>query len=157
MSWTKLQLITQTLNKLGMSDYLFNAQPQDLNSLAQQQETMIMTWESEGISIGWNIASNPDNVDLSAESGLQLIANAAVYLNLAVIVAPDFGKAVPIEVKAAAKQAYNALVMKAAWPSQMQGNNMIPAGAGYKYPFQNFLQVNQSPLSISDGGFLELP
>lgn len=157
MSWTKLQLITGALDELGMSDYLFDSQPQQLQVAAMRLESMIMTWGGQGINIGWNIASNPDNIDLSVDSGLQLIAAEAVMLNLAIRLAPAYGKAVSLETKASAKQAFNQLVMRAAYPRAKQRNNMVPAGAGYKYPFQNFLPVNQSPLDISDGGFLELP
>jgi hypothetical protein len=84
-------------------------------------------------------------------------SNEAIYLNLAIRIAPTVGKAVSIETKASAKAAYNQLLSRATKPVEQQLPNTMPAGSGnkkYRYD-QPFLNPPSDPLLAGDDGPIE--
>jgi len=69
---------------------------------------------------------------LSQETNVPDSANEAIYTNLAIKIAPSFGKAVSIDTKMTAKQSLDTLMSRAAFPMEQQLPSTLPAGAGNK-------------------------
>ena len=92
MSWTKLQLIRQAFSQIGLADYDFDLQPEQLQNALFLLDSMMATWNAKGISLSYPTPTSPENSNTSDESNIPDRANEAVYLNLALRIAPTLGK-----------------------------------------------------------------
>ena len=159
MGYSKRQFITAALSEIGLADYVFDLQPQDLESGLRRLDSMMAEWNAKGIRLGYPIPGSPQNSDINAQSEVPDSANEAIITNLAIRLAPSYGKAVMAETKVAAKNAYNTLLSRATLPAEQQMPGSMPAGAGNK-PWRiydnPFLQPPVSPVLTGQDGVLEL-
>jgi hypothetical protein len=83
----------------------------------------------------------------------------AIYTNLAIKLAPSYGKQVMPDTKTTAKESYNTLLSLAAMPYEQQMPGTMPAGAGNKpwRVYDNpFLRQPVDPLLAGQDGQIEL-
>lgn len=132
MSYSKRQFVTAAFEEIGLASYVFDLQPEQLDSAVQKLDSMMAAWNAAGIRLSYPIPGNPDNTDIDAITNVPDSANEAIVMSLAVRLAPGLGKAVSIDTKVSAKQGYNTLLSRAAMPPQMQFPAGMPAGAGNK-------------------------
>jgi hypothetical protein len=132
MSWTKLQFVNKALSAIGYASYVYDLQPEQLDSVLVSLDSMMATWDANGIKIGYPIPSSPQESNLADDSNVPDAANLAIYTNLALIVCPDFGKTAPQELKQNAKSSYTALLTYVVKANLMQFPSTTPAGAGNK-------------------------
>lgn len=157
--WTKRELVMQAFEDAGLASYAFDLTPEQLQSAMRKMDSMLATWAAKGVQLGYAMASGPETGDLDQLSGLQTTANEAVYLNLALRIAPAFGKTVATGTAMAAKDAYDSLLISAALPQPAQLPRNMPIGAGSKpwrgrsSPF--IAPPDTSPVQISQGGNLD--
>jgi len=140
MSWSKLDFVKQAFEEIGYASYVFDAMPEQLNSVLITLDAMMATWNAKGIRVGYPLPGSPAYSDINQETEVPDASNEAIYLNLACRIAPRFGKKVYQDTKQAAKEAYDALLIKTAEPIEMQFPSTTPVGAGNKntgtrYPF----------------------
>lgn len=157
MGWTKKQFIEQAFDDIGLAGYVFDLQPEQLQSALRKLDTMMATWNAQGIRLAYPLPPSPQDSDINQETDVPDSAYEAIYSNLAIRIASSFGKQVPIEVKATAKQAYNVLLQRATRPIEMQLPRTMPAGAGQK-PWRiddPFVPPPQSPVQTGPEGYLE--
>jgi hypothetical protein len=160
MAYTKRDIVEQAFEEIGLASYVFDLQPQQLDSALRRLDSMMATWNAKGLRLAYPLPSSPSDSDLDQEIGAPDSAIEAMYLNLAVRISGGFGKTVSPDTKAAAKRAYNEVVANAAKPVEMQlGNETIPAGAGnkgYRYYNNPFLREPKDPLTVGTDGILDL-
>jgi hypothetical protein len=132
MGWKKRHFVNKALEKVGYANYVFDNMPEQQESVLQSLDAMMATWDAEGIKLGYPIPSSPDASKLDDESGVPDISVLAIYLNLAILIAPDFGKTISPEVKTTAKNAKRALLGFFAMPQEMQYPATLPQGQGNK-------------------------
>lgn len=138
MSWTKRQFITQAFEEIGLASYVFDLTPEQLNSALRKMDAMIAGWNANGVRIGYPLPASPEDSDLDEESGVPDFANEAIYLNLALRIAPGLGKTPSAETKQFADMAYNNLANQTALPTlERQMPVTMPRGQGTK-PWRNF-------------------
>ena len=159
MAWTKRQLVKKAFGKIGLASYIYDIKPAQLQSAAQDMDAMVGEWETKGVRIKYPFAADPDNIDLDTEVDSPAGSIQALYSNLAVLIASDFGKVVPLELKKLARSSYKNLLLLKPLPQEMQFPSTMPAGAGNK-PWREgygpFLpKPDDSPLQIGKGGELE--
>ena len=130
--WTKRALVTQAFEEAGLAAYVFDLTPEQLQSAMRRLDSMMATWAGKGINLGYAMASGPDTGDLDQFSGIPAHFNEAVFLNLALRIAPAFGKTVAQGTAVAAKEAYDTMMIAAAQPEQVQMPRGMPRGAGDK-------------------------
>lgn len=152
--WTKRQLIEQAFAEIGLATDAFNVAPEHMQRALNSLDAMMGTWNAKGIRLGYALPSGPDASNIDADSGLPDGATEAAFLNLALRIAPSFGKTVQPSTQKSADEAYRALLLHAAQPSQQQLPNTLPRGAGnkpwrYERPF--FPQPCE-PITASEGG-----
>lgn len=161
MGWTKKQLISEALGELSLQGYEFDISPEEQITALRRLDTMMATWDAKGIRLGYAFPSGPDDSDPDTESGLPDTAVETVYLNLAVRLAPGYGKQVSPDTKRSASEGFDALMAAAAMPRQQQLPNTLPRGAGnrtvYGYPGPFFPGPCRDPLRIAQGGDLDIP
>ena len=157
MSWTKRQFVLEAFDSIGLASYVFDLQPEQLQSALRKMDSMMATWNGMGIRLGYPLPSAPQDSDIDDPTEVPDSANEAIYTNLAIRIAPSFGKQVPLEVKVAAKQGYNVLLQRATAPIEKQLPGTMPAGAGQK-PWRvddPFVAPPQNPVQTGPEGFLE--
>ena len=132
MGYSKRQFVTGAFEEIGLASYVFDLQPQDLETALRRLDAMMAEWNAKGIRLGYPLPGSPESSDLDAESGVPDSANEAIITNLAMRLAPGFGKTLNALTASTAKQGYNTLLSRAAMPAQMQFPASLPSGAGWK-------------------------
>jgi len=160
MSWTKRQLVTQAFEEIGLAAYVFDLTPEQLESALRRMDAMVGGWSANGARIAYPLPSSPQLSDLDAESNIPDFANEALYLGLAVRLAPSFGKTVSPETKAFADMAYSNMANQVAIPTpERQMPQTLPRGQGTK-PWRNFnnpfCQRPEDPLLAGSDGKIDL-
>lgn len=128
MQWTKKLLIDQVFAELGLPVYTFDIQPEQRQSVLVSMESLVAHWESKSIWLQYDYG-----VDESADSGISDQSALGLIANVAVRVAPQFGKTLPAETLAMATEAYENFAAAAAMPLPSQMPGTMPRGAGHKY------------------------
>ena len=158
MGYTKRQFVTAALEEIGLASYVFDLQPEQLQSALRRLDALMADWNGKGIRLGYPLPSSPQDSDLDEESNVPDSANEAVILNLAIRLAPSYGKQVAIETKASAKQGYDVLLQRATVPPQQQLPGSLPSGAGNK-PWRvydgPFIRPPVDPVTVGQDGPLE--
>lgn len=143
--WTKLQFVEAALEEIGLAPYNFDIQPELKESIRARMDSMVAEWMERGLQLSYDLGA-----DLNSEAGVALVHNAAVYLNLAIRIAPGLGKIPSAETKSAAAQTMDSLWIQAAQPQEQQMPASMPRGEGQKpwrttyYPF--FPKPDTSPV-----------
>lgn len=145
MGYSKRQFVSAAFEEIGLASYAFDLQPQQLESALRRLDAMLASWNSLGIRLGYPLPSSPEFSDIDAESEVPDSANEAIITNLAVKLAPSYGKQVMPETKATARETYNTLISRAVLPMEQQLPGTMPAGAGNK------------PWRVYDNPFLRPP
>lgn len=135
MSWTKKDLIVQAYEEIGYASYVFDLEPEQMQSALRRLDSLMATWNGEGIAIGYLLPSSPENSSLDDLAGVPDWSYEAIYLELAKRLAPTVGKQVSQETKVAAREAYKILLKKTQQNNTMQLPTTLPLGAGNK-PFR---------------------
>lgn len=159
MSWTKAQLINEAFTELGLGSD-FDITSEETQSALRRLDTMMGVWDAKGIRLGYPLPASPDDSDAAQDSGLPDTALEPVYLNLALRLAPSFGKTVSVETRRNASAGYDRLLIAAAQPLPPQQPSTMPRGAGNKpwrplsSPF--FPRPTDNPLQVTSGGDLNI-
>lgn len=128
MAWTKRQLLEQAFAEIGRAAFTFDLQPEELQSGLRSLDMMMATWASKGVNIAW-IGGNGLG-DIDADANVPEWALEAIALNLAVRLAPSYGKAVSLDTKASAKAAFDAVLARCVVPRDRQVTGYAGAGNG---------------------------
>lgn len=157
MSWTKRQLVVQAFEEIGLAAYVFDLTPDQLASALRRLDAMVAGWAANGIRIAYPLPSSPQNSDINADTGTPDWCNEALYLGLALRLAPAFGKAISPETRMLAAKAYSNLLNQASvLTHQRQAPQNLPRGQGTK-PWRNFNDPfthvsGQSPVDAGSDG-----
>jgi hypothetical protein len=155
MGYTKRQFVEEAFAEIGMASYVFDLQPQQLEGALRRLDTMLATWNGKGIRIGYPLPSSPEDSDLDTETLVPDAANEAIITNLAVRIAPQYGKSLSMDTKVTAKQSYDMLLSRAAMPMEMQLPASMPRGAGAKAYDDPFVDNPEEPILAGRDGQLE--
>lgn len=156
MSWTKRQIIEQAYEELGLAAMFFDLQPEQIESARRKMDSMAAGWSTKNIQVGYPLPSEANSSDVDQETNVPDYAVEALYLNLAIKIAPSHGKAVSPETKIAAKAAFNTILQKAVSnPPKMKYSCELPSGAGNKScdPFIRQHQDNDILTPDQSAGF----
>lgn len=160
MGWTKRQLVADALGSIGLADYEFDVTPDEQQSTLRRMDAMLSTWEARGVRVGYLFPATAGGSDLDDDSGLPDSAAETVFLNLAIRVAPSFGKLISPELKTSARDGWDLLLLAAAQPIEQQLPSTLSRGAGNKpWRAQNqpfFPQPSTDPLVVNAGGDLDI-
>lgn len=155
MGYTKRQFVEQAFAEIGLASYVFDLTPAQVEAAMVRLDAMMATWNGKGIRLGYPLPGSPQNSDLDAETMVPDAANEAIITNLAVRLAPQYGKAPSIDTKVAAKQSYDMLLSRAAMPAEMQLPASMPRGAGAKAYDDPFMDNPDDPILAGQDGALD--
>lgn len=159
MSWTKRQFVNRAFEEIGYAEYAYDLQPEQLQAALRRLDAMMATWNSRTIRVGYPLPSSPEESDLDEETNVPDRAFEAIYLNLALRIAPSVGKTVSSDTKAFARQAYQELLKRAAAPEEMQLPGTLPAGQGnkpWRWSDTPFIRVPEDPVDAGPDGEIDL-
>jgi hypothetical protein len=132
MSWTKRQFVAAAFDEIGLASYAFDLTPEQLQSALRRLDALVAAWNALGIRLGYPLPSSTQDSDLDEQTNVPDSSIEALYTNLAIKLAPSYGKQVAIETKVTAKESYNTLLSRAALPMLQQLPSTMPSGAGNK-------------------------
>lgn len=130
MSYTKGNLASAALEEIGIAEYEFDISPEQRQSVIRRLDMMMAEWGARFLRLSYPITTSV-TPDPDQESNLPDWVGEAVISNLAIRIAPSYGKTVSPETRAVAKNAYTTMCGVFSKPKEMQFNSM-PKGAGYK-------------------------
>ncbi len=113
---------------MGIPDYVVETTAEEQADAADTLDGMMAEWEGEGIDLGYTATDGepqPD-VDMTTPS----YADSAIVYNLAMRLAPSFGKQLLPSVKGEAKRGYGLVVAKTMTLKAMPGNRVPVSGGG---------------------------
>ncbi|WP_033134624.1 packaged DNA stabilization gp4 family protein [Acinetobacter sp. MN12] len=140
MSWTKRQIIEKAFSKLGLAAMFYDMQPEQAEDARRELDAMVAEWTTDNIQIGYPLPSEANSSDLDQETNIPDYAIRALYLNLAVSIAGDYGKAITPVLQAQADLSLKKLKgMTVKMPPQMKYSCTLPSGAGHKYRCDKFI------------------
>jgi len=154
MSRTKRELVEAAFAEIGLPVTTFNVGPDQLQRALSRLDDMMGTWDGKGIRLGYAMSSSADGDNLDDESGLPDTACETVIASLAIRIAPGRGKTVSQDTRNTARDGYEGLLARAAYPPQQQLPSTLPRGAGNK-PWrynQPFMPQPTDPLLAEQGG-----
>jgi len=160
MSWTKRQLINQSMSSIGLAQYVYDLTAEQYQEALHLLDALVALWNANGIRLGFPLPTNPDNSDIDQDSGLPDWAIVAAYSNLAMMLAPIYGKQVPDAISKLADASYGNMVNQASLPiPERQLPQTMPRGSGTK-PWRNynnpFLNPPSDPVDAGSDGPIEL-
>lgn len=158
MGYSKRQFVQAAFEEIGLATYTFDLQPQQFESALRRLDAMMAEWNGKGIRLGYPLPGSPENSDLDSESEVPDSANEAIITNLAVRIAPSYGRTPMPETKITAKTAYNTLLSRATMPPEQQFPSTLPYGAGWKSwrgTNEPFFPRPEDPLTVGPDGPLE--
>lgn len=145
---TKKQIIEKAFRMLGMGS-AFNIGPAEMQDALDDLDTMMAAWAGVGLDLGYALPTNPSESSTADNSGLPDDANEPVILNLAMKLAPGYGKTPMPGMGAQARSGYLALLRRAVRPPQQQMQGNVPLGAGNR-PWRAHTQFTPLPESVFD-------
>ena len=131
MSYTKRQLVEAAMAEIGLASYAFDLMPEQRELALRRLDSMMAEWNTRGLRLGYPVPDNPADSDIDVDSNTPDAAWEAIITNLALRLAPSYGKQVNIETKVTARHAINTILSRASMPSEMKLPAM-PSGAGNK-------------------------
>lgn len=158
MSWTKRQFVEAAFEEIGISGYNFDVSPEMQQVALKRLDAMMASWNARGVRTSYPIPSNPTTSDLDENSTVPDSANEAIFKNLAIRIAPVFGRQISPDLKQAAQYAFNAMMSKLAEIPEMQFNQTIPAGQGNKWRrnYSPMLLRAEDQLNSEESGYFDL-
>lgn len=145
MSYTKRQVVEAAMAELGLASYSFDLMPEQIEIALRRLDSMMAEWNARGIRLAYSVPDTPDTSDIDADSGIPDSAWEAAITNLALKLAPSYGKTVNPETKISARHALNTLYARATMPNEMKLPAM-PSGAGNKPIDAPFLSTPEEVL-----------
>jgi hypothetical protein len=158
MAYTKRQFVEAALTEIGLASYVFDIQPEQLEYARRRLDAMMADWNGKGIRLSYPIPASPEQGSLAEETNVPDSANEAVILNLAVRLAPSYGKQIMPDTRLVAKTAYDTVLQRATAPIELQFPDTLPSGAGNKYwrdADDPFMPTPVDPVETGPEGILE--
>lgn len=157
MAWSKRYLASAALEEIGVASFQYDVTPAELVSVIRRLDSMMAQWDGMGIRIGYALPSGESGSDPDDDSGLPDTALEAVTLNLAVRIAPSYGKALSMDTRMVAHRAYQALLTLNKADIEKANPTSLPTGAGIKSRYlERFFPPAPADITIGNDDVLEI-
>lgn len=154
MGYSKQQFVHAALEELGLAAYVFDVQPEQLESAMRRLDSMMAEWNGRGIRLGYPIPGSPEFSSLDEPSNVPDSANEAIITNLAIKLAPSYGKQVSAQTMSAAAVAFQTIMQRSIEDVEMKLPGNMPTGAGNKrqYGYVYGYTTTQDPVNAGGDG-----
>jgi hypothetical protein len=134
---TKLELIEDAYAEIGLANYVFDLQPEELTAALNRLDRMAAGFDARGIRLGYNLPSSAGASSTNDIAGIPDWAEDAFITNLALRLAPSKGKQVSPDLRTAARAGYKTLLMGDYSIPKMQMPRTMPIGSGNRRATKN--------------------
>ncbi len=151
-SWTKRQIVDEALEEIGISSYDFDSTAHNLQSALRRLDSMMAIWIDKKIIFTpdeYPYFTDPELSELDQDTNAPGEAIEPMFLNLAVLIAPGYGKTVSRQTKINAKAGFSNLLKSYVVGTQLDLGNFL-LGAGAKRPVYPWNYDNEI-VDINDG------
>jgi hypothetical protein len=165
MATTKSDIVASALNKLAVTGFDYEIDPEELKAGVVALEYMMADWDARGIKIGYAFAADPETANISDPVGIPDIAYRAVTYHLAIDLADTYGKAVTQSVNAGASSAMTSLLSAIQFLPTVQYPNRMPRGSGNSLRNNRWMRYyrqtdtldadNAGPIDTNGQGYLQ--
>lgn len=158
MSLTKRQICEQAFGELALVGHVFDLAPEEMETALGRLDAMMAQWDGDDIRVGYKLPDPLVGSALDDDSGVPDAARLAIFTNLAVLLAPLFGKEVAPSTASTAARTYQALSRASAIPRPLRMPDSMPTGTGNR-PWSGrayFPSPDTGPLDTDDGGNLTI-
>jgi hypothetical protein len=155
MSWTKGEIIRDVFTEMGIASYEFDVSPEETVSAIRRLDTMMAEWEMRGLRLSYPQPSSSNGSCSDDDSNIPDYALDAIITNLAIRLAPSYGKGISPDTKITARRALSMLYSVSAKPQQQQMLSM-PKGAGYKDSEDRWTSEPRDPITMGEDSELDL-
>lgn len=153
---TKREIVGQAFAELGIGNWEFDLQPDEMIEATRRLNQMMARWSSEGIRIGYNALSD----DPDEDSGLPDVALEAVRTNLALRLGPMMSKDLSGDTRVTADSSLSWLTARFMQIPQRPFPSTLPLGSGNRVwgsPFgQNFYPGQANEVTVGPDSTLGL-
>lgn len=151
MPWSKRDICAEAFAEIGKGSYTFDMQPEEYQMALRRLDTMMATWgATANIRIGY--VGGIGFGDIGEETEVPDWAVEAMYLNLAIRLAPTYGKTVSPETKISAKTALDSIMNATIELAPRYLGGYAGAGAGL---WNSLLPAAPDPVETGAGGILD--
>lgn len=145
---TKIDFINKAYSRLRISGITVQPTPENVATALDRLENMAAEWNSRNITSGYAFEQNPDT---STPHNVPREWWNAFESNLAVSLAPDFGKEAPAGLQMEARGSYSTIVAQTAPIPQVQYPTRQPIGSGNAHRWGNrinryYTQYSEIPI-----------
>lgn len=158
MTTTKNDLVRQALKKLAVTGFDYEVDPSESESGLVELEAMMAEWDGQGIRVGYHLANTPEEADGSDDAGIPDFSRNAIVYNLAMRIAPEYGKEPSGAVVAGASQSLSRLMTATAYIPTVKYPRRMPRGSGNTNRdrgHRSRYYLEQDKLDVENGGPLE--
>ena len=158
MGYTKRQFIYEAMDEMGISPYIYLPSEEQMQTALFKLDNMMAAWDARGIRLSYPIYRNPEDSDLDERTLVPDAANEAICKNLAISLAPSYGRPVLDDTKRYAKKALDAVLARDSTGLPRQFPAGMPRGAGaqgWRYGSEYFPDPG-SPLLAGDDSDIDL-
>jgi hypothetical protein len=145
MGWTKRQILNDAFSEIGMAGYVFDLEPDDLQTALNRLDSLMSQWESDNIYTGYAVTDDPASISIDGDSGILSQYVLPVIHNLAVQIAPSYGKQPMPQTMAAARKGYAVALRTKTVPMKSANITVTPAGSGNTRRIDNYLDRYLEP------------
>lgn len=132
---TKIDFINSAYSRLRISGITVQPTPENVSLALSRLENMAAEWNSRNIVSGYAFEENPDT---STPHNVPREWWNAFESNLAVVLAPDFGKEASAGLQMEARGSYSTIVAQTAPIPQVQYPTRQPTGSGNSIRYNRF-------------------
>lgn len=132
-TWTKGDIVAQSFAELGLAAYVFDLTADQKADALRKLTAMMRGWAVKKVDVPYAYPSAPDGDGWQQASQIPDSAVEAVYSNLALRLAPSYGKAPSADTRRAAASGYTILQAVTAVMPVQQLPSTLPIGAGNKF------------------------
>ena len=129
---TKSNIVNDAFTELGLSGYVYNLQPEDLQTALTMLESLVARLDVAGIELNWPFAASLNDVAGNVTVDLPFWAHSGLVALLAIDLSAGFGKTVAASTSLKAKLGYETMVSVSAIPNPIAKNHMVGLGSGNK-------------------------
>ena len=152
MGWTKRQFIEAAFDEIGIASYAFDISPGQFQAALRKLDAMMAEFNARGIRLAYPLPGTPDGSDLDSLTDVPDGAVSTVVLQLAIRLAPSYGRPVMPETKSNAARALESIMAQQAAPKEMDFPQTCPIGAGNKQFNQWWSPFVRPPQVYVDAG-----
>ncbi len=125
---TKNELVVDAFEQLRISGLTVSPSPSEITSAVRRMDSMILSWQNQGLCLNYNNSEGYSKTDPLQESGIADSDALAVVLNLAKTLAPSYGQQIDRATLGEAKTAFEGLYSVEL--TMREPDTFQPTGAG---------------------------